>query len=490
LDVGTTVLKVVAFGARSGSVLGEVRRRVPVSALEDGGRETPVGALHRAIESAVSELRARIPSAWRRITGVGLASQGGSSIIADRTTGKALTSMMLWSDLRGRPYLERIERESPKGLWRRHVLSDHAPAGLGRLLWLREARPELFTDEHIHVGGGELVLFRLTGIWRQDAGNAVQIGSFSSARGRLVDSLLRRIGVPLSFFAPLRVGHETSPLSEEGARLLGLPEGTPVAGPYIDQEAGYLAAAAASRRPLDCSLGTAWVGNFVLPEGISGRAPLQLVIPSPLQDGRLVILPLPAGNAAWEWALRELLRAPPRKALERAARVLEGAPIPAGLASVPWLAGPNPVAQSLQGGAAFVGVGADTRHEDLFRAFAAGMAFELVRGLSAVRDAGLVEAIVLSGGTSRSGFFRNVLATLFEPIPCFHREGEASSAARGALYAFSRKAAGGGLRRARPPRREIADGIHRSYERYLDAFEMVHGSAPSARAFEVRGSPT
>jgi hypothetical protein len=42
-----------------------------------------------------------------------------------------------------------------------------------------------------------------------------------------------------------------------------------------------VAALGAADRPLQCSLGTAWVGNFELPEGVQGRSPSQMVLPAP-----------------------------------------------------------------------------------------------------------------------------------------------------------------------------------------------------------------
>ncbi|MCX7934365.1 MAG: FGGY family carbohydrate kinase [Planctomycetota bacterium] len=163
-------------------------------------------------------------------------------------------------------------------------------------LWLRHLRPALFAKNNIYVGAGEFLFFKLTGAWRQDPGNALQIGCYNARRQRLDPALLAIARAPLSFVAPLRSGHERHPLAASGAELLSLPAGIPVVGPYMDQEAGYLAVTPVSRRPLQCSLGTAWVGNFILNCHEQWRDPFQLTIPSPQGRGYLVMQPLLTGN--------------------------------------------------------------------------------------------------------------------------------------------------------------------------------------------------
>ena len=370
IDLGTTVLKLCAFERARGTLLAEATRRLRVDLLPEGGRETPIPALDAAFASALREVRAALGSKWRRLAGIGVAAQGGSSIIAERTSGAPRTPMLLWNDGRAWREQEAIVKRAPGGIWRRSVLSDFAPPGLGRLVWMRGAWPELFTENHIHIGAGEYLFFRLTGTWRQDAGNAIQIGAYNAAKRRLDASLLGLIDIPPAFFAPLREGHGISPLSGEGARLFRAERGIPVAGPYIDQEAGYLAAAGVARRPLDCSLGTAWVGNFVLPSHLEGWSPLQLVIPPPAGAGRLVILPLATGNGAWEWALRELAGgASLDAALRRAAALLKQVPAPPeGLVALPWFNQPNPLRAGAAGAGVLFGLGERCSRADLLRA--------------------------------------------------------------------------------------------------------------------------
>jgi sugar (pentulose or hexulose) kinase len=483
IDLGTTVLKICAFDARTGDVLAQGSRRLEVRTFPDGGREQDTESIDRAFRGIVRALRKQVGSDWRSVCGIGLAAQGGSSIVADRATGRALTPMVLWNDGRAHTCAGKIARRTSTAYWQKYTLRDFPPHGLARLLRLKETHPELLRRDAIHIGAGEYLFFAMTGVWRQDAGNAIQIGSYNAVSKRLDRTMLGLVGVPLSFVAPLRPGHETAPLSTAGARLLGVPEGIPVAGPYIDQEAGYLSAVGVSKRPLQCSLGTAWVGNFAVSNDATGGSSHQLVLSDPVQDGRLVVLPLLAGNTSWDWGLRTFLNTDHKKALSSVERVFTEALLPSdGLVAVPYVTQRNPLDPGSDGGGMFFGSSVQTSREDMLRALAAGMAFELARVFEGIRQSGTVDSIVLGGGASRGAHFRTLIAALFAPMPVRCQLDEDLAAARGAAYALSRKVARAKTQRvARPPKAALRE-IHRHYDRYVRAVALVEGAVSNATA--------
>ncbi|MBN1417229.1 MAG: FGGY-family carbohydrate kinase [Planctomycetes bacterium] len=470
-DLGTTAVKGYA-GDDRGSSLAFEERRLPVRVLPDGGREQEPASIDRACRSVARGLRARLGRRWRWVAGIGISAQGGSSMIADRETGEPLTPLYLWNDGRARAEARR--------------LGAGAPHGLARMAWLEAARPDLFDPRNIHIGAGEYLFHRLTRVWRQDPGNAIQIGTYDAPRNVLHGRLLDRIGVPLSFVAPLRAGHETAPLARDASRKIevDVPDGIPVAGPYIDQEGGFLSVAAAGGRPLQGSLGTAWVGNFVLPDDTTGASPTQLAIASPAGEGRLVIQPLLTGNVAWDWALRTFLAVNLNAAIEASRRVFEEALLPPeGVVALPWLAQPNLIVADAHGAGVFAGIGPSTERADLVRAMAAGLAFEMARVLSAVRDRGAVDRMVLTGGASRAPVFRTLLACLFAPLDVDAQDGDESAAARGALFAFGKDAARIRVERIPAPEGDLDRRIRRDFDAYRECFDRILGSLPPAGPF-------
>ncbi|MFO7974915.1 MAG: FGGY-family carbohydrate kinase [Candidatus Hydrogenedentota bacterium] len=438
IDIGTTVLKVCAFDGVSGKSAARTSKKLPVKLLADGGREQNVRSLDRALSKAMKEIREHLGSRWEQVAGMGLAAQGGSSIIADRKSGKPLTPMVLWNDGRAYRQAALIEKRTTPEFWREFTLRERMPHGLARLAWLREKSPDLFHDFNIHVGAGEWVFHRLTGVWRQDSGNAIQVGSYNAATKQLDPAALDIIDIELSFFAGLREGHETAPLSVAAAKRFDLPQGVPVAGPYIDQEAGYLSAVGAAQRPVHCSLGTAWVCNYARPDSDAIDSPLQLVLPAVVEDGQLVVLPLGTGNTAWDWALTTFCDANHGKALKKADTVFRKRLIPPdGLLALPHLAQRNPFYPEAFGAGAFFGINTATTKGDLLRAVAAGMVFELANALQEPLANGAADAIVVGGGASKGIYFSRLIAAMFPGRSVRRQVEEDLTVARGTIYAFA-----------------------------------------------------
>lgn len=467
IDLGTTVLKACAFDANSGALAAKEARRLPVKVLDNGGREQHVALLDRAVSGVLVSLRKQLGRRWTEVAGFGVAAQGGSSIIADRNTGAALTPMVLWNDTRAHGQMAEIAERSTQAFWRRFTLRDGVPHGLGRLAWLRERAPALFTDAHIHIGAGEWLFHRLTGLWRQDPGNAIQTGAYNAAAERLDPAAFALIGLDLPFVAPLRRGHETAPLCGAAARRLRLPSGIPVAGPYIDQEAGYLSAVKASSRPVHCSLGTAWVCNYTRPTSRALDSPAQLVLGGLTGEGQLLVLPLRTGNSAWDWALATFLDPELPKAFRKAETIFRSCLVPpAGLVAVPHLAQRNPLFPEAFGAGSFWGIHTAATPSDLVRAVAAGMVYELAEALRPVVSGSLAERIVVGGGASKAAYLCRLLAALF-PEGALQRQREADWAvARGALYALAPALAHAPVETVRKPRAAVCQAVEESANHY------------------------
>lgn len=486
IDLGTTVLKICAFDGRSGSLLGKASQRLPVREVPGGGREQDMETILTAFQSLAMKLRRALGEAWNRIEGIGLSAQGGSSILADRTHGTACTPMYLWNDGRAQFKIAELAQTASKQSWRKFTLNDVPPHGLGRMAWLKENLPHYFNDDILHIGAGEFLFFHLTGYWRQDPCNALQIGSYNAAQQKLDDFLLKKIGVPISFVTPIRQGHEVAPLSETTAARLRLPKGIFVAGPYIDQEAGYLAAAGSSISPLQCSLGTAWVGNFALPDNAVCHSAFQLAIPSPVGEGRLVIQPLLSGNPAWDWALRQFVHSDQRKAIPLAEDIFKESWLPPeGLIALPWFSQANPIQKGVYGGGAIFGLSDQTKAADPLRSVALGMVCELRRVFDKVIQSKTVDRIVLGGGASKGDYFRRLIATIWSPFPVYWLEDEDMVAARGAIYSFSSKAAASKTVRIKPLGLALREELQKRYLFYLELFNRLYRHVPAGYALKI-----
>ena len=487
IDIGSSSLKAAAFDARHGRLLAQTEQRLPLEVDDTGKREQDPAALIQALCAAAGSLRHQVGEHWASVKGIGLAAQGGSTILVNRKTGAPLTPMFLWNDTRAFGHFHAIAAAHPPRWWRAFSLRDEPGMGLARALWMREKWPLLFQGNPLCVGAGEHVYFALTGQWRQEACHALQSGCYDSKHNRLTTRPLAKLDLPVDFFAPLRQGHETHPLGRAAATLLQLPAGIPVAGPYNDHEAGYLSVLHASNHPLACSLGTAWVGNFVLPPEFEGSSPFQLCIPAPTGNGRQVIMPLMTGNVTWDWALKTFVHADQQTALARATEIFSEQMLPPpGLVALPWLNRPNALRPAQTGSGGFFGIGPSTTHADLLRAVVAGMAFEFARVLAPVVRSGAVDSLVLCGGAAKSVHIRALFAALFAPVPIHQVIETELMGTRGCLHAFDPQIA---CARTVPVHCDAGlDGKALAEARalYLETFERLCGHVPAGKPYALK----
>ena len=485
IDLGTTALKVAAYDAGTGQRVAGKEMALRVITDVDGRREQSPEAIRKSLAKLLGQIASEC-GGLERVAGIGLASQGGSGIVADRATGKALTPMTLWNDARAFGEYQQIIERIPLNFWSLRTRKDEPGMGLARLTRLRAEAPELLSDKNLYVGAGDYAYFHLTGVWRQDACHALQTGIYDARTNSVSDELAGIVGLSADFFPPLREGNATHPLSKAAAKALGLREGIPVAGPYMDHEAGFLSAAQVSARPMQCSLGTAWVGNFQLPGNATGHTPFQLAIPSPASDGTLVIQPLMTGNVTWNWALENFVGGSASSALSMQARLLHAALLPGtGLVCVPWLNRPHPLDPSLIGGCSFAGLGPSTDRSEMLRAVVAGMGYELHRVFENVASSGVIDSIVLSGGTSQSTHFQQIIAALFAPLPAYVLEDAGWMGTRGCLHAFSPESARAGATPIKLDGSVDRDALAAGKTLYNDVFNRLYGHVRAGSAYTL-----
>ena len=483
IDLGTTGLKAAVYDL-SGKCLALSSARLPLQTGADGRREQDPEAVLSSLESVFTALREKTGSRWAEVSGIGLAAQGGSTLMVERDSGRCLSPMYLWNDFRCLPFFVRLKEQYPPEFWRSFSLRDDPGVGLARIQWMREQNPDLFAKGNLYIGAGELVFHRLTGVWRQDACHALQSGCYDGVNGSLTQTPLDIVDLDCSFFAPLRDRHAVSPLEKETAERLGLPAGIPVAGPYNDHEAGYLSVMHLSKRPLECSLGTAWVGNFVLEHGFKNGSGIQLPIPAPAGKGQLIIQPLLTGCLTWDWALSQFVHEDHRESIRLAGELLSKDLLPPeGLLCLPWLNRPNTLGKGLGAGVLF-GMGPATSREDLLRAVASGLVLEFARVFDPVYRAGVVDSLILCGGSGQAGHFQKLFATLFASCPVYIPAGD-SMGTRGCLYALDPAVARVEAKLFDGERVQDTGRLMEMKQLYNKLFEKLYSEDPAGRPFSI-----
>ena len=407
IDIGTTSAKAAAFDA-DGDETGATEVAYPLLEPEPGRAvQEPAGvvdAVLAAARGAVAGARA----AGLEVAGLAF-SAAMHSLVGVGADGAPLTDLVTWADRRAAPQAERLRAERPH----LHAATGtplHPMSPLVKLVWFREAEPELFGRVARWCGVKELVVHRLTGAWITDRSVASATGLMNLQTLAYDDEALEVAGVRTEQLCELAPTKHTMSLTAAGAEALGCPADLPLVLGAGDGPLANLGVGAVRPGVAACSIGT------------SGA--LRLMVERPVVDerGRVFCFMLSEdrwvvggsinnGGVVLRWA-RDALA--PDLAEHDAARLMAiAAQAPAGsdaLVMLPYLLSERAPHWSTLPRAAYVGLTRAHRREHLVRAALEGVCQQLALVLASLRDAGNeVREIRATGGFARSALWRQML---------------------------------------------------------------------------------
>jgi len=416
VDLGTQSLKAVvcddALHVRGEYAIGYATERPAPDRAEQDPR-TWDAALGPAIAGALA--RAKIaPDA---IAAIAIAGQLDGCVAVDRA-GAALHPALIWQDRRAVAEAARVDAARVFALTGQVADASHlAP----KLAWLRGACP---AAARFHQPVSYLVE-RLTGVAVIDPALASTTMLFELAAARWSHELLAAFGATPDELPEVRPACEVAgALTAEGARLTGLPTGTPVAVGTGDDFAAPIGAGIVAPGPIVCAIGTAEVvGGFAATAVLDrAREPMVETHAAPA-GGFFVENPgwMSGGAVRWATALLGLADDAALDALAAAAPTGAG-----GVTFVPALAGAmtpvwRPHARGTLHGLA---AGHDRRH--VARAVLEGLAFAARDVVARLGTLGLATRdVVLLGGGARSPIWAQIRADV---LGCPHHVAAASDA--------------------------------------------------------------
>lgn len=439
LDIGTSSVRSALFDT-TGAALG----RVPVLQLPcawrtppGGGMETDPDALLGQVVEAVDAAVAAARAARCEILGVATAAFW-HSLMGVGHDAAASTPLYGWGDTRAAAAAAQLRaRLDAAEIHRRTGCFLDASYPAARLLWLREAQPDIFRRTAYWISFGEFLGLRLFGELRCSLSLASGTGLLDGWRLGWDEEMLDAVGVRPTALAPLvdadepfcGLRPEFAARWPELARLPWLP-------PLGDGACANLGSGAVGRAAHGLTLGTSAALRALL------RSAEPVVMPALWcyrLDARRVVVGRALSNGGNAIAtLERWLRLPPPAAREAALAAMP--PDAHGLTVLPTLVGergPDPAAAGP--GAAVAGLRAATAPLELLRAWMEAIALRIGEIAAALEVAcGAPERVLAGGGALRgSPAWRQIVAdVLGRPV---HLVAPRETAARGAaLLALER----------------------------------------------------
>lgn len=413
LDVGTSSTRCVAFDVRGAEIplagSGPAVREHAVRATPDGGSELDAAPLlagaFACLAAASQDMRGR----GRPILGVGVCTMWHGVLAVDGR-GEPLTPLLLWNDMRSAAQALSLRRVlDQEAVHRRTGCVLHPSFLPARLMWLRDARPEVFRRASRFVSFGEWLEFRLFGRWRVGLSMASGTGFLDQDACAWDAELLQAVGLEPERLSPLEPLHagRTGLARDAALRLPALAE-APVFPALGDGACNSVGSGACGRGEGALMVGTSAALRVMFAE----HAP-----PAPpglwryLLDRRRALIggALSNGGNLYAWLLRTLRLDEPRDVLER--KLAAAQPGGHGLTMLPFLAGERNPDYPLDATGLVAGLRLASTPFDVLHAGLEAVAFRLAAIADRLQDAGCApERYVASGGLLHSPAWARLLA--------------------------------------------------------------------------------
>jgi len=216
-----------------------------------------------ALEDAMRQVQLVLPN--MHVLSIGISGQMHGEVLAD-SSGMSLGPVRLWCDARNEAEGHELTAACAVKFAKRATAT--------RFLWTARNQTEKAAKTlHMTTPGGWLA-YKLTGEWNVGIGEAAGIfpvdpvtKDYDQAKLKVYDAIVPPdVGIPpLASILPTikRAGQDAGSLNEQGAALLNLPTGIPVAAAEGDQVAALAGSLIGRPGMVSCSFGTSVCANIV-----------------------------------------------------------------------------------------------------------------------------------------------------------------------------------------------------------------------------------
>jgi len=423
LDLGTTGAKagvIDGSGAIVSSSFVTYKTSVPFPGWAEQDPSEWWRAATRSVRTAVDSSGVAIGS----ITGIGVSGQMHGSVFLD-DSGEVVRPCILWCDQRTSSQCEWINRTVGTELLAKWTGNPALPGFTApKILWLEENEPESYRRVRHILLPKDYINMRLSGITATEVSDASGTLLFDVRSRRWSAPMLDALRIPAEWLPPvLESGDMIGGLSSEAAEATGLMEGTPVAAGGADNACGALGMGVLSPGRIAVSTGSS--GTVLAPTNAPMEDPemrLHSFCHAVPGTWYLMGVMLSAGLAL-RWFRDEL--GEPETSLAQARGVdpydllidtASGAPAGSeGLTFLPYLTGERTPHADADARGVLFGLDLTKKRSHVLRAVVEGITFGLKDSITIMRemDVPLYE-VVAGGGGSRSRFWRQVQADVFE----------------------------------------------------------------------------
>jgi len=437
VDLGTSGMK-VALVTIDGHVLGWEVEPLWLILTPDGGVEQNPDEWWQAFISAASRLIKQVPDAGRSIFAICCSTQGEGTVTVDKE-GNTLGNAFLWMDMRGAPHLKKqlgggikVSETNILKAFKFIRLTGGMPSITGKdpaghMLFIRDAKPELYSRAFKFLNVLDFMNLRLTGRFVATYDSIATSWLTDNRRPndiRYDDGLVSMLGIdPAKLPEVVPCSEVLGTLRKEVADALGLSPSVKIVAGAIDNSAAAIGAGTVDDFDAHLYIGTSsWMAAhvpFKKTDIASSLASIPCAVP-----GKYLLTALQAmagGNLTY---LRDNILYHKDELLQEADlpdifKVLDqiAARVPAGSNGVlytPWIWGERAPVDDKTVRAGLHNLSINNTREDILRAFLEGIALNTRWLLKPVEGflGRKIESLNMVGGGAQSDVWCQIFADI------------------------------------------------------------------------------
>ncbi|MBI3786093.1 MAG: FGGY-family carbohydrate kinase [Deltaproteobacteria bacterium] len=495
VDLGTGGPKVALVDAL-GNIAASAVRSVQTRLLPDHGAEQDAEEIWRSVIDAANEVLDRARGSRSAVQAVTCTSQYFSLVCLDRTLRPAM-NLIVWMDTRGGAQTRSLyDREAEVfQTW----LEIHGmlplPSGndsLSHMLWVKEARPEVYDRTYKFVEPVDFLLARFTGSVTANLCSAFALlltDNRQLDRPAYSPQLLALSGIdPAKLPDLVEINADLGTLAPQVARQLGLPDGVKVFSGTNDTQA-VAVGTATFHGGAALNVGTTSQVVAHVEEKKTDIAAGIVSMPSPIRGRYVAMAENGLGGKTLDHFLRQIIFANDRLADHSQddlfagvdATVREVPPGARGLLYLPWLSGSGSPRGHHRARGGFLNMSLECGRAEMLRAVLEGVALNL-RWLVEPMQAFVgrrFDGFAFSGGGAMSQQWGQTMADVMQvPVSPLADPRHVNNRATAFLAFVETGVLGlddiGSMCRTGPtyePRQELRDLYDRRFEQFVAAFE-------------------
>ncbi len=426
IDLGTSEVKVVMLDER-GAIGATATAPLEVQHPQARWSEQSAESWWEASLTAIDKLRASHPGPLAAVKGIGLSGQMHGATLLD-AADRPLRPAILWNDTRSDEECRELEKREPR---MRAIAGNLAFPGFTapKLIWVERHEPKVFAQVKSVLLPKDYLRLRLTGEKVSEMSDAAGTLWLDVGKRDWSDAMLAATHLTRAHMPRLVEGSQPSgELKRELRDRWGMKGPVVVAGGGGDNAASAVGIGAVAPGGGFVSLGTSGVVFVVndrfLPNPESAVHAFCHALPRRWHQMSVML----SAASCLRWATQLVRAAHETEILAEVEKLGEAQRLAAPI-FLPYLTGERTPHNDATIQGSFVGLVPGTDRAALVYSAIEGVAFGLVDGLDALRQAGTaVGTLSLVGGGSRSAYWAQLIADILQVSLQTHTGGETGAA--------------------------------------------------------------